>query len=906
MARSRCSGLIFRVYGEVYQVEQLEQSNMDHRNSEAKRYWNEATSGIPGGDGAEHPTENSSDASSKPTRELSESQPVAGVHEVVDDSEIKSCFSAGFLFLFQHAIEACLLVDHDGLIVESNLAAVHLFSGFSELDGTPLVSHLQGFSTICFSDFLARINISDDRTVATSIFNALLEYQPVKLMLKESEGHFLVCVIPLSENHLSASRSTQPIDQAPLTGAKPFFIFDSSGIIVNVNEKALQVTGYARDEMNGLAASELFYDTGFLLKAYDPDHHSEEEYYTQVRVVRGGKSRFVPVVMRMFGPRSFVVVFDDADLILPKGSPWRKSNDYFHLLVDNFTDLIVVTDLEGRYLYANSKYCELFGKQCHELMFTSVEPVVHIEEQVAVRAAFYALSQPPHTCAYEARMMTTKGWRWISWTGQSLVNDSGMVTEIVRSGRDRTYQKEIVNSLQLSEMKYRRLHETLMDGFARTDLDGNILEVNQVLADMIGYSKIELMGLNFRMITPVRWHAIEEDVFMKQVVEKGYTDVYEKEYFNKNNDVIPVEIRVFLIRDSEGRPEGVWALIRDITQRKRVEQNLLLFKAIVEASSEAIAVSQPDGALVYINPAHEKLFGRNLEEARMLNFRDYYPPESVKILDEIVVPKHIKGESWEGIIDVFDANRRRFPLWERSGTLFDIFGDPEYFFGIMHDVTEQQTAEQARLENIRLETEQMERTRLSRELHDHIGHLMTSVKLMLENLSFKLTEKAHKNELHEILELVQFLFKELRAITSRLTVKQPESKNLRESIGSIVDDFNKLQRMVVVSHVEFLPEKVPVDVRNNLIRILEEALTNALKHSGASRVDLRFWKRRTKLVVSIKDNGRGLSEGVFSGGSGLRFMKQRAESVGGTFKISGSRPGCCEVVVEIPLGNEAG
>lgn len=875
---------------------------MDHRDSSARRHLNKEIPGVSGSGDEPCNAEDSSAGSNDQVDRNSLKNPAASAQPEPGEKERKTVCSTGLLFLFQHIPLPCLLVDHDGQVVDSNLAAAQLFLGFSELDGTPLVNHLQGFSTLGFSEFVDRVQRADDQMVETAIFNAVMDYRPFRLSMKEAEGYYIVCLTPLSEDAVVDGRSIQSIDKAPVNGVHPFFMFDPHGAIVNVNTNTLQVTGYTRDEITSLKASEIFYDTGFLSLPYNPDDQSQKGYYTQVRVCRDDGSRNVPVVMRMFGPLSFVVIFDDADSLLLKGAQWRKSNDYFQLLVENFTDLVVVTDAVGRYLYANSRYCELFDKQCHELMLTSVEPMIHPDDQVVVNNAFLAMTQSPGTCAYEARMLTKKGWRWISWTGHSLVSQGGKVTEFVRSGRDRTHQKEISGALAQSEMKFRGLHESLMDGFARTDLDGNILEVNHVLTDMIGYSKDELLGLNFRMITPVRWHAIEEDIFMKQVVAQGYTDVYEKEYFHKNDGVIPVELRVFLIRSSDGEPEGVWALIRDISQRKRVEQSLLLFKAIVEASSEAIAVSKPDGELVYINPAHEKLFGRTLDEAMKINFRDYYPPESVKILNEVVVPKHLKGESWEGVIDVFDANLRRFPLWERSGTLFDLFGDPEYFFGIMHDVSAQQLAEQARLENLRLETEESERTRLSRELHDHIGHLMTSVKLMLENLSLKLTEKAHKSELKEILELVQFLFKELRAITSRLTVKQPESKSLRESIDSIVDDFNRLKRMEVVSHFEFLPPKVPVEVRNNLIRILEEALTNALKHSGASRVDLRFWRSNTRLVISVKDNGRGLSEGVFSGGSGLRFMKQRAESVGGTFKISGSHPGCCEVVVEIPLG----
>ncbi len=130
-------------------------------------------------------------------------------------------------------------------------------------------------------------------------------------------------------------------------------------------------------------------------------------------------------------------------------------------------------------------------------------------------------------------------------------------------------------------------------------------------------------------------------------------------------------------------------------QIKQTEEELRLFKTVVESSQEAIAISDPEGQFVYINPAHEKLFGRSLEEARQVNYRDYYPPESIETLNDTVAPALARGESWEGELDVFDANGRRFPLWERADSVRDAEGKMLYGFGFMHDITEQKQMEEA-------------------------------------------------------------------------------------------------------------------------------------------------------------------------------------------------------------------
>ena len=131
----------------------------------------------------------------------------------------------------------------------------------------------------------------------------------------------------------------------------------------------------------------------------------------------------------------------------------------------------------------------------------------------------------------------------------------------------------------------------------------------------------------------------------------------------------------------------------DRRRRRQAEERLRLFQAIVETSSEAIAVSDPEGRLVYINPAHERLFKHSLEQARRCNYRDYYPPESVEELERTVAPALARGDSWEGELDVFDAEGRCFPLWERADSIRGENGELLYAFGLMHDETNRKEAE---------------------------------------------------------------------------------------------------------------------------------------------------------------------------------------------------------------------
>ncbi len=148
-----------------------------------------------------------------------------------------------------------------------------------------------------------------------------------------------------------------------------------------------------------------------------------------------------------------------------------------------------------------------------------------------------------------------------------------------------------------------------------------------------------------------------------------------------------------------GRIAKVIGNVIDVTERKQAEEQMRLHMTMFQCSTEAIAISDRRGRLLYVNPAHERLFGHPLAEARGLNYRAYYPPESVEILDREVAPALAQGRHWEGELDAVDASGRRFPLWERADAILDTDGKMLYGFGFMHDTTEHRRARQVLLEN---------------------------------------------------------------------------------------------------------------------------------------------------------------------------------------------------------------
>ena len=137
-----------------------------------------------------------------------------------------------------------------------------------------------------------------------------------------------------------------------------------------------------------------------------------------------------------------------------------------------------------------------------------------------------------------------------------------------------TKRKRERDALKESEAKHRLLFESMMDAFVYVDMNGYILEANHAYQLMLGYSEEELRQLTFIDLTPEKWHAFEQSILEKQVLAQGNSEVYEKEYRRKDGAIFPVELRTFLIRDNTGSPTGMWAIVRDITARKKFKDSL--------------------------------------------------------------------------------------------------------------------------------------------------------------------------------------------------------------------------------------------------------------------------------------------------------------------------------------------
>jgi len=205
---------------------------------------------------------------------------------------------------------------------------------------------------------------------------------------------------------------------------------------------------------------------------------------------------------------------------------------------------------------------------------------------------------------------------------------------------DITARKELETCLFTSETKYRRLYETNRDGIVQTDRTGCIVECNKAYADMLGYSKEELLDLTYQQLTPEKWRQMENEIINQSWEKADYSPVYEKEFVRKDGAVFPVSVRVWVVSDENGKPLEMWSIVRDITRRKQTEEAITkeknVLKGIMENTGAMLAYLDSEFNFVAVNSAYAKGSGHSIEELVGKNHFALFPnAENQAIFEQV-------------------------------------------------------------------------------------------------------------------------------------------------------------------------------------------------------------------------------------------------------------------------------
>jgi signal transduction histidine kinase len=194
-----------------------------------------------------------------------------------------------------------------------------------------------------------------------------------------------------------------------------------------------------------------------------------------------------------------------------------------------------------------------------------------------------------------------------------------------------------------------------------------------------------------------------------------------------------------------------------------------------------------------------------------------------------------------------------------------------------------------------VEAQERERTRIAKELHDSIGANLTAIKYILEEKRYRMGAGNSPQEgptLEKIIELVKETMEETQRMSTNLRPAILDDMGILAAVQWVVRKFQEVYSEITVeTRMDIAEDDVPDTLKIVILRIVQEALNNSSKHSGADKIQLCLQRNNDNIELIVEDNGKGFAlEGIRSqtdktGGTGLMGMKERAEIYGGSFRI---------------------
>ena len=199
-----------------------------------------------------------------------------------------------------------------------------------------------------------------------------------------------------------------------------------------------------------------------------------------------------------------------------------------------------------------------------------------------------------------------------------------------------------------------------------------------------------------------------------------------------------------------------------------------------------------------------------------------------------------------------------------------------------------------------VDAQEQERRRLARELHDETGQALTSILLGLKALEETLATDEARAAAAELRGLVVATLQDVRGLAVELRPSALDDFGLAAALDRLTKSFAEQTGIAVDFEAALADQRLPGEVETALYRVVQESLTNVVKHAQASRVSVLLTRGGGSVKAVIEDDGRGMSDGA-AGGFGLLGMRERLALVGGRLEIESSPGAGTTIAAEVPL-----
>jgi PAS domain S-box-containing protein len=434
--------------------------------------------------------------------------------------------------------------------------------------------------------------------------------------------------------------------------------------------------------------------------------------------------------------------------------------------------------------------------------------------------------------------------------------------------------KRAEEALRNSEEKFRITFEEAAIGKCLTALDGRIILVNNAMATMLGYTKEELMNMQFIDFTHKDDIELSLDWMKKMISGKIQTYRIEKRYLHKKGNQVFAEVNIALIKDSKGGPLFFVTHLVNITDRKLAEEKITLLAHSVESVSECISITDNKDIIIFVNEAflrtydytENELIGKHISIVR---------PDNADGTDQLInIFSETRNSGWKGEVINKKKDGTIFPVSLSTSPIRDANNKTIALIGVATDITE---TKRAREELIQAKEQAEKSDKLKTEFLAQMSHEIRSPMHVITSFAKILKDNFENKTFDKLLPYLdgieissQRIIRTIESILDmskmQLGIYEPSWTNINLVEDIFLDlqkefSFKAQSKGLDINFIYKPKEAMIYGDQYSISQIFINLLDNAIKYTKKGKIDISILRNQdNKINVIIEDTGIGISD----------------------------------------------
>jgi PAS domain S-box-containing protein len=596
-------------------------------------------------------------------------------------------------------------------------------------------------------------------------------------------------------------------------------------------------------------------------------------------------------------------------------------------IVESSEDAIVSVTLGGILVSWNAGAQRMFGYTESEILGKSVNILVPSEQPDEENQIFATLEAGRRIDQFETVRVTKAGEKIEVSLSISPIRDSnGQTVGYSGMARDITERKRAEEALRTSEERLRLAQQAAHIGTFEWNIRTGLNTWTPELEAMHGLPPGGFGGTRTAWENLVHRHDLKKVLrWVDQTLQTGVPTQGEWRVVWPDGSVHWIAARWQVLRDESGKPLRMVGVNADITERKQSEEALKEVNRSLEAQA-AVLQSREELLRIFVKnvPAGVAMLDRDMHYLQVSDrWCQDYSVDSSEVLGRShyevfpVMPDRWKkvhrralgGETLRSEEERWDREdgtvawvRWEIRPWKlASGTIGGILIFAE-------DITRRKQMEEAisSLNRKMIDSQEQERSRIARELHDDVSQQLALLAVQLDQWGQSVPEsQGLYNYLEQAKQRISDIAHDVQGLSHQLHSSKLEYLGLVAAARSFSNEISEKNGVRVEFREDGVRRMLPNDVSLALFRILQQALHNAVEHSGAKQVQVRLWEQSDEVHLTVQDRGKGFDPlAMQSTGLGLVSMRERARLVDGKVAIESKPMGGTTIHARVPVPSE--